>query len=144
MSMYNMINGVNPSTFLIFPTLEMGHPDNFPRFRDCFLDEEYIVVYCRMGGDNGNCWEDGKENCECLGCRAMQLEKRKDFVSRKNDEFDNTYCEFTFRIPEKFKNDIELIRQGKLRETSNECKELIIKTFPKLSEEFTKLFGENE
>ncbi len=34
MSLYNMINGVNPATFFILPMLGK-HPDEYPRFRDC-------------------------------------------------------------------------------------------------------------
>lgn len=38
MSLYNMLNGVNPCTFLILPMLGK-HPDEYPRFRDCFIEE---------------------------------------------------------------------------------------------------------
>lgn len=36
MSLYNMINGVNPATFIILPMLGK-HPNEYPRFRDCFI-----------------------------------------------------------------------------------------------------------
>ena len=56
MSLYNMLNGVNIATFFILPMLDK-HPDEYPRFRDCFIgeDKNSIVVYTRVGGGNRNC-----------------------------------------------------------------------------------------
>lgn len=51
MSLYNMINGVNPATFIILPMLGK-HPDEYPRFRDCFIKDGMIEVYTRVGGNN--------------------------------------------------------------------------------------------
>ena len=36
MSLYNMINGVQPAAFFVLPMLGK-HPDEYPRFRDCFI-----------------------------------------------------------------------------------------------------------
>ena len=36
--LYNLINGVNLATFIILPMLGK-HPDEYPRFRDCFIAE---------------------------------------------------------------------------------------------------------
>ena len=51
-----MINGVNPATFLFLPMLGK-HPDEYPRFRDCFIseDETQKIVFTRVGGGNRNC-----------------------------------------------------------------------------------------
>lgn len=56
MSLYNMINGVNLSAFIFLPMLGK-HPNEYPRFRDCFLgeDENSIVVFTRVGGGNRKC-----------------------------------------------------------------------------------------
>lgn len=53
MSLYNMICGVNPAAFFILPMLGK-HPDEYPRFRDCFVsdDETSIEVLTRVGGGN--------------------------------------------------------------------------------------------
>jgi hypothetical protein len=37
MSLYNMMNGANPATFFILPMLGEKHPEQYPRFRDCFV-----------------------------------------------------------------------------------------------------------
>ncbi len=56
MSLYNMINGVNPATFFILPMLGK-HPDEYPRFRDCFVgeDQKSIEILTRVGGGNRHC-----------------------------------------------------------------------------------------
>lgn len=85
MSMYNIFHGANPATFFILPMLGK-HPDEYPRFRDCFVErrkftideesglpmmdvkdgggeaEQVICVFTRMGGGNRECWnEDGND-----------------------------------------------------------------------------------
>ena len=44
MSLYNMLFGVTPATFFFFFLLGK-HPDEYPRFRDCFLNDEYLPEY---------------------------------------------------------------------------------------------------
>ena len=73
MSLYNLIYGVSSATFVILPMLGK-HPEEYPRFRDCFLEpmgyklenefpimaalerekpaENCIYVFTRMGGGN--------------------------------------------------------------------------------------------
>lgn len=47
-----MLHGVNPATFLILPMLGK-HPDEYPRFRDCFITEDdHILILTRVGGPN--------------------------------------------------------------------------------------------
>jgi len=58
MSLYNMMFGVNQATFYIL--LMLGkHPEEYPRFRDCFISEtehpqydNMIHIYTRVGGNN--------------------------------------------------------------------------------------------
>ena len=63
MSLYNMVNGVKPTTFFVLPMLGK-HPDEYPRFRDCFLSDEehpqyddHIHIYTRTGGGNREGYE---------------------------------------------------------------------------------------
>ena len=44
MSLYNMLHGVNPSTFFILPMLGEKHPDEYPRFRDCFIGDDKNIL----------------------------------------------------------------------------------------------------
>jgi len=140
-NMYNMLFGANIATFLIYPTLFENHPDSFPRFRDCFVseDEKTIKVYSRMGGGNRECWEAAKAECDCPACQANEIENQENCISRIDDDFDSTYCTFSFKVPEKYKNDVELIMKNKLKETSKEYKDLILKTFPKIEDKLKKI-----
>ena len=126
MSLYNMIMGCDMASFLVFPMLGFGHPENFPRFRDCHIEGEFIEVLSRMGGGNRDCWEKGEENCDCCACMADKIEKNPLCISRTDDDFDCTYCTFKFKVPEEWKKDFELIKNGNLKETSEKYKNLVL------------------
>lgn len=137
MSLYNMINGVNPATFFILPMLGDKHPDAYPRFRDCFTEDpshpeynDHIQIYTRVGGNNRN--QDYGEK---------ELEEHPDYIASFDDDFDNTYATYVFKVPEKWKKDFELLKQGKIIETSKEYQNQVRKVFPKLQETFDKLWG---
>ena len=119
MSFYNMINGYNPSVTLIFPMLDRKYQD-FQRFRNCFAEDDQIIVYTRMGGDNGKCWEDRKkkfydksflqDTCDCDACELWRmLRKHPTFRCSVQDSNDCTYCSFHFDVPEKWKADYDNI-----------------------------------
>lgn len=129
MSLYNMINGVNPATFFILPMLGEKHPDNYPRFRDCFVDNNEIHVYTRVGGVNRNC-EFGEE----------ELQQHPNYLRDFDDEYDSTYATYVFSIPNEFKNDFDLITSCKIKEISETYKERLYKVYPKLKETFDKIF----
>lgn len=129
MSLYNMINGVNPATFFILPMLGEKHPDNYPRFRDCFVDNNEIHVYTRVGGGNRNC-EFGEE----------ELQQHPNYLRDFDDEYDSTYATYVFSIPDEFKNDFDLITSGKIKEISEVYKERLYKVYPKLKDTFDKIF----
>lgn len=130
MSLYNMINGVNPAIFFILPMLGEKHPNNYPRFRDCFIDNNEIHVYTRVGGGNRNC-----------GFGEEELQQHPNYLRDFDDEEDSTYATYVFSIPDEFKNDFELITSGKIREISKKYKERLYKVYPKLKETFDKIFS---
>ena len=127
--LYNLLCGVNPATFLILPMLDK-HPDEYPRFRDCFVNEEnQIVVYTRVGGGNRNC-----------GFNEEELYKDPNFVNTYDDDFDNTYGYYVFNVPEKWKSDFDkIMKEGK---PSKEYVEQMCKVFPKLTDKFRELFND--
>lgn len=130
MSLYNMINGVNPSTFFILPMLGEKHPDNYPRFRNCFINNNEIHVYTRVGGGNRDC-----------GFGEEELQQHPNYLRDFDDEEDSTYATYVFSIPDEFKNDFELITSGKIKEISETYKERLYKVYPKLKETFDKIFS---
>lgn len=133
MSFYNMINGANPATFFVLPMLGEKHPDEYPRFRDCFVNTENgkpeIHLYTRVGGGNRN-----------EGYGEEELYKHPNFLSTFDDDFDSTYATYTFSVPEQWQKDFDLITSGKIKEISSEYKDRLYKVFPKLKETFDKLF----
>lgn len=123
MSLYNMINGFNPACLFILPIL--GRPmDGYPRFRDCFVTEENnIAVYTRVGGGNRGC-----------GFGEEELYKDKNFITTYDDDFDNTYATYEFAVPDEWREDFDKIMNGKLSETSNQYKNLIVGLYPDLAD----------
>lgn len=137
MSLYHMINGVSGATFFVLPLLGK-HPDEYPRFRDCFTSDaehprydDHIHVYTRTGGGNREAYE-----AENDAIRAMP-----GFVSDFDDSYDSTFASWVFKIPERFKADYDKATSGKLKETSAEYQALVRKVYPKLSEKLDELFG---
>jgi len=129
MSLYNMLNGVNPATFVILPMLGEKHPDQYPRFRDCFIDGEEIHVHTRVGGGNRNC-----------GFGEEELQAHPNYLRDEDDDFDSTYATYIFSVPEQWKPDFDKIVAGKLLEISQEYKDRLYKVFPKLAEKFDETF----
>ena len=123
-----MLNGVNPATFLILPMLGK-HPDEYPRFRDCFVNEHnQIVVLTRVGGNNRN-----------TGYGEEELYKDPNFVNTYDDDFDSTYGYYVFNVPDKWKEDFDRLLKGK--KPSARYLDQMCKVYPKLEEKFRKQFG---
>lgn len=125
---YNVLYGYNPSCFWIMPMLGRKEED-YPRFRGCWVEEQdsgeyYIVIYTRCGGNNRDC-----------GFGEEELYKDPLFVDTEDDDFDNTYAQYRFKVPEKWKSDFNLIIEGKIKEVSKEYKNYLRKFFPLLDKE---------
>lgn len=133
MSFYNMINGANPATFFILPMLGEKHPDEYPRFRDCFVNNEndtpIISIYTRVGGGNRN-----------EGYGEEELYKHPNYLSTEDDDFDNTYAYYNFSVPYEWKDDFDKIYKGNITDVSNKYKDRLYKVYPKLKDTFDKLF----
>ena len=127
-NLYNMINGVNPATFIILPMLGK-HPDEYPRFRDCFVNDGMIEVYTRVGGNNRNC-----------GYGEEELYKHPNFVRTYDDDFDSTYGYYVFSVPDEWKDDFNKLMSGE--KPSQRYIEQMCKVFPKLESKFKELFSE--
>lgn len=100
--LYNVLYGYNSACFWILPMLNRK-AEEYPRFRDCYIEElkdgEYcIVIYTRVGGNNRGC-----------GYGEEELYKDPLFIETVDDEDDDTYAEYKFRVPEEFKEDFNKI-----------------------------------
>ena len=129
MSLYNMVNGVNPATFYVLPMLGR-HPDEYPRFRDCHINKEkQIEVLTRVGGGNRN-----------EGYGEEELYKDPNFVKTFDADWDSTYGIYVFNVPEQWKDDFERILKGE--RLSDAYIDQMCKVYPKLEEEFRHMYDE--
>lgn len=121
MSLYNAINGFNPACVLVMPMLGRKQSE-YPRFRDCFVEDGKIAIYTRVGGNNRGC-----------GYGEEELYKDPNFVTTYDDDFDHTYATYLFNVPEKWKPDFDKILDGKLHEVSDNYYNYVCEFFPMLN-----------
>lgn len=130
--LYNIVNGYNKACVWILPLLEKKAED-YPRFRDCWIeekDEEYlIVIYTRVGGNNRN-----------SGYGEEELYKHPLFIETVDDPDDDTYAEYKFKVPEKWKDDFNRVLVGDFSMTSTEYRDLVKSFYPKLADQLDKIF----
>lgn len=120
MSLYNTLFGRNQLADVLLAVI--GLPvEIIPRFRDASIaaDGAEIMVFTRTGGGNREDYEN--ENC---GLQDHPL-----YLRDTDSEFDCTYAEFFFRVPDEFKDQIKaLAEQGKgTTDPMTQFKELIQK-----------------
>ena len=122
--LYNELCGYGPACVFVLPMLGRKMED-YPRFRDCFIDSDtgLITVFTRVGGGNRNC-----------GFGEEELYEDPNFVSTCDADFDSTYGYYDFRVPEKWKDDFELVRAGKFKETSDEYVRMLVDFYPDLKD----------
>lgn len=89
MSMYNLINGMNPSTDEILSLIGLKR-DEIQRFRDVRIDADAkkIVILTRTGGGN----RDDYPN--------EVLTSNEHYIEDHDASFDSTYAIFVFNLPE--------------------------------------------
>lgn len=107
MSMYNMLFGKNPDRNIILKMIGITE-EACGRFRDCYIEDENIIVFTRLGGGNRECYCDTDEehNSSDSGCYQHNIEylqANTNYVKDYDDGFDETYAYFVYNIPEQFK-----------------------------------------
>jgi len=139
MNLYNTINGVSSAAFWFLPMLGK-HPEQYPRFRDCFLTaaeddysipakykQDHIIVFTRTGGGNREYYE--RENNE--------IKEHPCFVYDSDDSFDTTFANWIFSVPSEWKEDYILLAKGK--RPSDAYFKQIHKVYPKLEDKIKEL-----
>lgn len=103
MSLYNMLFGVNAAAPVLLAMLGTDSGE-VPRFRDCFLSEDrkQIIIHTRTGGGNREDYEDGN----------AYLQSLPGYQSDEDDDFDSTYANFRFAVPEKFAHLVDKLPEG--------------------------------
>lgn len=126
MSLYNALFGFSPACVFIMPMLGRKQ-DEWPRFRDCHItDDNNIAIYTRVGGNNRNC-----------GYGEEKLYKDENFIRTYDDDFDDTYATYEFKVPERWKDDFEKLTNGHAEDVSDEYVAMLEDFFPKLAESGT-------
>lgn len=136
MSLYNAIMGFNPACIYFLPMLGRKQ-DEYPRFRDCFItnDSKRILIYTRVGGNNRN-----------SGYGEEKLYEDPNFYSTYDDDFDSTYGNYEFTVPERWKEDFDHIVNMEMDKVSDEYVAYVEEFYPLLAEKgiIKKYFGRGE
>ena len=121
MSLYNMLFGVNSAAPALLATLGLTVND-VPRFRDCFIEGNNIVIHTRTGGGNRD-YYDSEENCrrnypeyftgvdDPDGPWNSALTNNAFYLHDEDDDFDCTYANFHFRFPDEYADDLKALAE---------------------------------
>lgn len=90
MSLYNMLFGKNPDTKEILALLGLEE-SQIERFRDCFVENDKILIFTRTGGGNREYYPN------------EALVNHPNYLYDEDDEFDPTYAYYYFSLPELLK-----------------------------------------
>lgn len=120
MSLYNLIFGQNPFSGLLLEVIGTTR-DAVPRYRDCYLNEagDRIIIHTRTGGGNRGHYDSlarHKNECtydDCVheGPFNEDLRVLPGFLYDADDDFDCTYADFHFEVPEPFREQVKLLRE---------------------------------
>lgn len=151
MSLYNAVNGVNQAVFYALPMLWSKHPNEYPRFRNCFFgrmtrstmfdqmgipimdlsEDDIITIFTRTGGGNRS----------VFALEIAELKSHPNFIEEHDDTFDKTFACFEYSIPDEWLEDYKLVRKGLLWETSEKYQEQVKKVYPKIADKLTEIFN---
>lgn len=119
MSLYNALFGKNPFSGVLLQMLSTNEAA-IPRFRDCYLNEDgsEIIIHTRTGGGNRDHYDHPDrhrkhcdyENCDHSGPFNEDMRNLPGFTYDEDDDFDSTYADFHFVVPESFKGQIALLK----------------------------------
>lgn len=124
MSLYNALFGFNSACVFFMPMLGRKQ-EEWPRFRDCYITEDNnIAIYTRVGGNNRG-----------HGYGEEKLYDDENFIRTYDDDFDNTYATYEFKVPDKWRDDFDKLVSGKMSEVSDEYVAMLEDFFPKLASE---------
>lgn len=130
MSLYNLLFGKNAAADVLLATLGFTESD-VPRFRDCFIENDNIVIYTRTGGGNRD-YYDSEESCrdnypeyfdkgdDPTGPWNSNLTNNKFYLYDEDGDYDSTYANFYFRFPDEFADDLKALAEDSETHTPGE------------------------
>lgn len=102
MSLYNMVFGENKSQSEFLFSLLNKTSGDFGRYRDIYVDEDYIVVHTRNGGGNREDYEDVFE----------EMTNHPLYAYDEDDDYDCTYANIYFKHPEEYSEVLKEMAKG--------------------------------
>lgn len=109
MSLYNMLFGTNNAAPVLLAALGVTAGD-VPRFRDCFISGDEIVIHTRTGGGNREAYEEENDALCAHPC----------YLRDEDDDFDSTYANFYFKFPEEYAADLKALAEQSDSHTPSE------------------------
>ena len=93
MSLYNRLFGENEEATALLGMISCTR-NTFMRYRDVYLNPEgnIITVTTRIGGPNR------KDYAQVF----KDIIRNENYIRNYDDNFDNTYCYFEFKVPDKY------------------------------------------
>lgn len=118
-----MLFGTNPFSGTLLQMLGTNQ-DEIPRYRDCFLNEDgtEIIIHTRTGGGNRDFYEHpdacranypeyfGGDDPDPSGPWNADLRKIAGFKYDRDDDYDCTYADFHYDVPEAFREQVALLK----------------------------------
>ena len=98
MSLYNLLFGFNSAAPVLLHMLGTN-AGAIPRFRDCFVDGDSIVIHTRTGGGNRVSYEEGNEYLTTL----------PGYIRDADDDFDCTYANFYYSFPVEYADELRAL-----------------------------------
>jgi hypothetical protein len=110
MSLYHALFGVNPFSRALLQMLGTTE-GSIPRYRDCFLNEagDEIIIHTRTGGGNRDHYDEPNDD-NLDGPWNGNLRAIPGYKYDEDDDFDSTYADFHYAIPEAFKEQVALLK----------------------------------
>lgn len=135
MSLYNTLFDINSLTPVLLKCLGIAIED-IPRFRDCCIDKDRIIIYTRTGGSNRDYYENIERHLKNCGCNPdddcnkikwnADLRKNPNFMDDKDDDFDRTYAYFYYSFPPEYAEDLKALGAENNSYTPSEKWKLLI------------------
>lgn len=124
---------------ILLSILELDEYEHIPRFRTAYIEDDEIVIHTRTGGGNRDFHEnettcrenypeyfDGKT--DPTGPWNDDLRAHPRYLYDTDSEYDATYADFYFNIPEPYKDDVlAYTRSDQDHEYSKHWTELLLK-----------------
>ena len=107
MSLYNMLFGENASQKDFLLKLLDKNENDFGRYRDVYVTEDYIVVHTRCGGGNREYYEHVFD----------EMEEHPLYAYNEDSEYDCTYADIYFTHPPEYSELLKAMSVGTVTPT---------------------------